>query len=129
MAERYLLDTHVFLWLIQDDPQLSDRARDIIADYENQLNFSVVSIWEIVIKLNIGKLKIEHTIEDIYTLLAQLNILILPIERSDLDRYLALPLHHRDPFDRLIIAQAIDRELILISVDSSFEPYSVHKLW
>lgn len=84
---------------------------------------------EIVIKLNIGKLKIEHTIEDIYTLLSQLNILILPIERSDLERYLALPLHHRDPFDRLIIAQAIDRELILISVDGAFEPYSVQKLW
>ncbi len=110
MAECYLLDTHVFLWLIQGDPQLSNRAREIISDDTNQLSFSVVSIWEIVIKLNIGKLNIEHTIEGIYTLLSQLNILILPIERSDLERYLALPLHHRDPFDRIIIAQAIDRE-------------------
>jgi PIN domain nuclease of toxin-antitoxin system len=126
---RFLLDTHVFLWLIQGDPQLSGRVRAIIADDTNQLNFSVVSIWEIAIKLNIGKLKIEHSIEDIYQLLAQLKIEILPIDRSDLDRYLTLPLHHRDPFDRLIIAQSIDRELILISADGAFEPYPVQRLW
>jgi PIN domain nuclease of toxin-antitoxin system len=127
--DRFLLDTHVFLWLIQGDPQLSDRVRAIIADDASQLNFSVVSIWEIAIKLNIGKLKIEHSIEDIYQLLAQLKIEILPIDRSDLDRYLTLPLHHRDPFDRLIISQAIERELILISADGSFEPYPVQRLW
>jgi PIN domain nuclease of toxin-antitoxin system len=126
---RFLLDTHVFLWLIQGDPQLSSRVRAIIADDASQLNFSVVSIWEIAIKLNIGKLKIEHSIEDIYQLLAQLKIKILPIERLDLDRYLTLPLHHRDPFDRLIISQAIERELILISADGSFEPYPVQRLW
>lgn len=101
----------------------------IITDNTNQLNFSVVSIWKIAIKLNIGKFKIEHSIEDIYQFLAQLKIEILPIDSSDLDRYLTLPLHHRDPFDRLIIAQAIARELILISVDESFEPYPVQRLW
>jgi PIN domain nuclease of toxin-antitoxin system len=126
---RFLLDTHVFLWLIQGDPQLSDRVKSIIADDASQLNFSVVSIWEIAIKLNIGKLKIEHSVEDIYQLLAQLKIETLPIERLDLDRYLTLPLHHRDPFDRLIISQAIERELILISADGSFEPYPVQRLW
>ena len=126
---RFLLDIHVFLWLIQGDPQLSGQVRSIIADDTNQLNFSVVSIWEVVIKLNIGKLKIEHSIEDIYQLLAQLKFSILPIERLDLDRYLTLPLHHRDPFDRLIISQAIDRELILISADGSFDLYPVQRLW
>ena len=134
---RFLLDTHVFLWLIKGNPQLSDsaqrrlrqRVRAIIADDTNQLNFSVVSIWEIAIKLNIGKLKIEHSIEDIYQLLAQLKIEVLPIDRLDLDKYLTLPLHHRDPFDRLIISQAIERELILISADGSFEPYPVQTLW
>jgi PIN domain nuclease of toxin-antitoxin system len=126
--DRFLLDTHVFLWLIQGDPQLSGRVRAIISNDASQLNFSVVSIWEIAIKLNIGKLKIEHSVEDIYQLLAQLKIEILPIERLDLDRYLTLPLHHRDPFDRLIISQVIERELILISADGSFEPYSVKRL-
>jgi PIN domain nuclease of toxin-antitoxin system len=126
---KFLLDTHIFLWLIQGDPQLSSRVRSIIADDASQLNFSVVSIWEIAIKLNIGKLKIDHSIEDIYQLLAQLKIEILPIDRLDLDRYLTLPLHHRDPFDRLIISQAIERELILISADGAFEPYPLQRLW
>jgi PIN domain nuclease of toxin-antitoxin system len=108
---------------------VSSRVRAIIADDASQLNFSVVSIWEIAIKLNIGKLKIEHSVEDIYQLLAQLKIEILSIERLDLDRYLTLPLHHRDPFDRLIISQAIERELILISADGAFEPYPVKRLW
>jgi PIN domain nuclease of toxin-antitoxin system len=126
---RFLLDTHGFLWLIQGDPQLSERVRAVISDDANQLYFSVASIWEITIKLNIGKLKIGHTIEDIYTLLAQLKIEILPIERSDLIRYLTLPLHHRDPFDRVLIAQSIDRDLVLVSADESFVAYSVQRLW
>ncbi len=89
----------------------------------------MVSIWEITIKLNIVKLKIEYSIEDIYNLLSQLKIEILLIDRADLERYLMLPVHHRDPFDRILIAQAIDRDLILVSVDGAFEPYPVQRLW
>jgi PIN domain nuclease of toxin-antitoxin system len=126
---RFLLDTHGFLWLIQGDPKLSERARAVISDDANQLYFSVASIWEITIKLNIGKLKIGHTIEDIYTLLAQLKIEILPIDRLDLNRYLTLPLHHRDPFDRILIAQAIEHDLVLVSADESFRAYLVQQLW
>jgi PIN domain nuclease of toxin-antitoxin system len=125
----FLLDTHALLWFIQDDPQLSDRARVIITTDTNQLCLSVASLWEITIKLNIGKLTIGHTIDEIYTLLKQLNIEILAISQSDLEQYLTLPLHHRDPFDRLIIAQAIDRQLALVSADSAFKAYSVQKLW
>jgi PIN domain nuclease of toxin-antitoxin system len=126
---RFLLDTHGFLWLIQGDPQLSKMAREIMSDDTNQLYFSVASIWEIAIKLNIGKLKIGHTIEDIYTLLAQLKIEVLPIDRSDLVQYLMLPLHHRDPFDRILIAQAMDRDLVLVSADESLRAYAVQRLW
>jgi PIN domain nuclease of toxin-antitoxin system len=79
--------------------------------------------------LSIRWRSLPEVIEDIYQLLAQLKIEILPIERLDLDRYLTLPLHHRDPFDRLIISQAIDRELILISADGAFESYPVQRLW
>jgi PIN domain nuclease of toxin-antitoxin system len=127
--ERFLLDTHAFLWLIQGDTQLSERARIAIADDANQLYFSVASIWEIAIKLNIGKLKIGHTIGDIYTLLAQLKIEILSIEQSDLDEYLTLMLHHRDPFDRIIIAQSLARNLVVVSADESFKAYPVQRLW
>jgi PIN domain nuclease of toxin-antitoxin system len=125
----FLLDTHALLWFIQGDPQLSDRARGIITTDTNQLHLSVASLWEITIKLNIGKLTIGHTIDEIYRLLKQLNIEVLPIEQSDLEQYLTLPLHHRDPFDRLLIAQAIAQGLTLVSADNAFGAYSVQQLW
>jgi PIN domain nuclease of toxin-antitoxin system len=125
----FLLDTHALLWFIQDDPQLSNRARVIITTDTNQLYLSVASLWEITIKLNIGKLTIGHTIDEIYRLLKQLNIEVLPIGQSDLEQYLTLPLHHRDPFDRLLIAQAIAQGLTLVSADNAFGAYSVQQLW
>jgi PIN domain nuclease of toxin-antitoxin system len=125
----FLLDTHVLLWFSQGDAQLSLRAREIITEDTNQLYFSVVSLWEITIKLNLGKLKINHTVEELYAFLEQLNIEILPIEQADLAQYLILPLHHRDPFDRLLIAQAIDRNLTLVSIDDAFRSYSATLLW
>jgi PIN domain nuclease of toxin-antitoxin system len=125
----FLLDTHVLLWFSQGDAQLSLRAREIITEDTNQLYFSVVNLWEITIKLNLGKLKINHTVEELYAFLEQLNIEILPIEQADLAQYLILPLHHRDPFDRLLIAQAIDRNLTLVSIDDAFRSYSATLLW
>jgi PIN domain nuclease of toxin-antitoxin system len=125
----FLLDTHALLWFIQGDPQLSDRARGIITTDTNQLCLSVASLWEMTIKLNIGKLKIGHTIDEIYMLLKQLNIEVFPIGQSDLEQYLTLPLHHRDPFDRLLIAQAIAQELTLVSADNAFGAYSVQQVW
>jgi PIN domain nuclease of toxin-antitoxin system len=125
----FLLDTHALLWFSQGDAQLSLRAREIITDDASQLYFSVASLWEITIKLNLGKLKINHTIEELYALLEQLNIEILPIKQADLAQYLMLPLHHRDPFDRLLIAQAIDQNLTLVTIDGAFQSYSVPLLW
>jgi PIN domain nuclease of toxin-antitoxin system len=78
---------------------------------------------------NDGKLTIGHTIDEIYKLLKQLNIEVLPIVQSDLEQYLTLPLHHRDPFDRLLIAQAIAQELTFVSADNAFGAYSVKQLW
>ena len=125
----FLLDTHVLLWLIQGSSQLSLAARSVISDDANHLYFSVVSIWEITIKLNIGKLQISHTIADIYTLLELINVEILMITQSHLEQYLRLPLHHRDPFDRILVAQAIERSLVLVSAGRSFNHYPVKKLW
>jgi PIN domain nuclease of toxin-antitoxin system len=125
----FLLDTHVLLWFIQKDPQLSNRAREVIADDANLLFLSIASLWEIAVKINIGKLKIGHSIDDLYRILAQFKLEVMAIEQSDLNCYLTLPLHHRDPFDRLLIAQAIARDLILVSADSKFEQYPVQQLW
>jgi PIN domain nuclease of toxin-antitoxin system len=125
----FLLDTHVLIWFMQGDTSLVDRVRRIIADDSNALYLSVVSLWEIVIKINIGKLKIDYEVEEIYELLEQLKIEVISISSSDLAEYLNLPLHHRDPFDRLLIAQAINRSLILVSADEVFSAYPVQRLW
>jgi PIN domain nuclease of toxin-antitoxin system len=122
---RFLLDTHVFLWFIQGDTTLTNEVQRVITDDSNALYFSIVSLWEIIIKVNIGKLKIDYTIAEIYTLLEQLKIEVIPIDPSDLAQYQPLPLHHRDPFDRLLIAQAIERSLILVSADREFAAYPV----
>ena len=126
---RFLLDTHTFLWWIQGNTSLSDRAQYILSDENNQLCLSVASLWEVTIKLNIRKLTIPHTIEELYGLLYLFNVELLNISQSDLEQYLTLPLHHRDPFDRILIAQAIGRSLVLVSADRSFGDYPVQKLW
>jgi PIN domain nuclease of toxin-antitoxin system len=126
---RFLLDTHTFLWWIQGNPSLSDRAQEILSDDSNQLYLSVASLWEVTIKLNIGKLKIPHTIDELYNLLDLFNVELIHISQLDLEQYLILPLHHRDPFDRILIAQAIERSLILVSADRSFSSYLVQQLW
>lgn len=125
----FLIDTHSLLWFIEADPRLSDRARNVLTDDGLNLSVSVVSLWEIVIKLNIGKLKIDYTIREIYQLLNQLNVEILSIEQRDLDCYLTLPVYHRDPFDRLLIAQAMNRNLIVVSADEMFSSYEVGQFW
>jgi PIN domain nuclease of toxin-antitoxin system len=125
----FLLDTQVLLWFIEADPRLSDRARDLLTNDEVELSISIVSLWEIAIKINIGKLKIDYTTGDIYQLLDRLDVQVLPIEYADLDCYLTLPLHHRDPFDRLLIAQAINRQLALVSADQALHPYEVEQWW
>jgi PIN domain nuclease of toxin-antitoxin system len=90
---------------------------------------SVVSLWEIAIKANLGKLEIEGDISRLHQDLSSLGIRLQPILIADLDRYLALPLHHRDPFDRLLIAQALVMDTPIISADTHFDAYEVQRLW
>ena len=126
---KFLLDTHTFLWLIQGDVKLSQKAREMIETPENELYFSIASFWEITIKLGLGKLEIAHSLKEMELLLQQLEIGLLPIAVSDLECYLTLPLHHRDPFDRLLIAQAMHHSLVLIGQDVQFDSYSIQRLW
>lgn len=125
----FLIDTHTLLWFIEDDSRLSDRVKSILTNDSINLSVSVVSLWEIVIKINIGKSKIGYTIKEIYQLLTQLNVEVLSIEQCDLDYYLTLPLHHRDPFDRLLIAQTINRGLVILSADNVFSSYEIDQFW
>jgi len=124
-----LLDTHAFLWYITGDKQLTDKIVKKINDSTNRCFISIASIWEIVIKLSLGKLEIVggfHTIEDF---LQNNDFEILPIDFDDTKRLLTLEFHHRDPFDRMIIAQAQSSKVIIISKDRYFKAYGIEVLW
>ena len=127
---KYLLDTHAFLWYLLGDAKLAIKAKDIIDGKEN-LYFSIVSLWEIAIKINIGKLQIHRPIQDLSQELQSINIHILPIIDKDIELYSALtfPSNHRDPFDRMLIIQAINHSLIMISRDVKFDAYPIQRLW
>ncbi|MDX2255590.1 MAG: type II toxin-antitoxin system VapC family toxin [Pseudanabaenaceae cyanobacterium bins.39] len=123
-----LLDTHTLLWFLEDNAKLSLNAKQQI-EQADRTYISIISIWEIAIKIGIGKLKVEFDFKDLPQILLQLNIEILPITFADTEIYIGLPLHHRDPFDRILIAQAINYELAIIGCDVAFDAYSVQRIW
>lgn len=126
----YLLDTHTFLWFINGDAQLSKKAKDAISDTDATKYISIASFWEIAIKLNLGKLSLQMPFSDLHQQVTDNGFEILPITFSHTAELISLELLHRDPFDRIIIAQAICERLILISKDGNFEKYSHLKmLW
>ncbi|MEB3340000.1 type II toxin-antitoxin system VapC family toxin [Okeania sp.] len=127
---KYILDTHVFIWYLLGNNNISIKVKNIIDSKEN-LYFSIVSLWEIAIKINIGKLEINQTIEDLSKELEYMDISILPITDKDIELYAGLPFpsNHRDPFDRMLIVQAINNSLILISRDIKFNDYPIQRLW
>jgi len=127
---KVLLDTQAFLWLIGDTPELSKQARKIFLDPHNKLYLSLASIWEIAIKNSLGKLKLRHPIERFIPEQLQENgILQLDINFRHVARVATLPFHHRDPFDRLIISQAMEESLPILSTDSAFDDYDLKRIW
>jgi PIN domain nuclease of toxin-antitoxin system len=110
------------LWFLNDDAKLAPEVRDEIEKC-NQVFVSIISLWEVAIKLNIGKLKLDF--RDLSKALDDSNITILNVIVSDFSAYINLPLHHKDPFDRILISQAINRSMILVSQDSIFNQYPV----
>lgn len=127
---RVLLDTHSLLWFVGGDNRLSSQARSLIKDLDNEVLISVASLWEIVIKTGLGKLDLGSPFESFVEEHVLLNdIKILGIGLRHLDELNRLPLHHRDPFDRLIIAQALAEDLPLVAKDGKFDPYNVRLFW
>ena len=124
----YLLDTHTLLWFLRDSPQLSSKALELITT-ENKVYVSIASLWEIAIKKSIGKLEFEHSIEKIAELCHEKDILILQIQPKYFDKIIKLPNIHNDPFDRLIISQAIIENLVIITKDTIIPKYSVKTIW
>ncbi len=127
---RVLLDTHAFLWWVDDAPTLSRKARAAIADPDNECLLSLASCWEMAIKLSLGKLRLPGAIERfIPEQLAANAFRQLAIEFRHVAKVATLPFHHRDPFDRLLAAQAIDERCAIVSADPIFRKYGVKRIW
>lgn len=126
---RVLLDTHAFIWWFEDNRRLSVTAREAIAD-ATDVFLSVASCWEIAIKVSRNKLTLAKPIERLVPEQLGLNgFQLLPIDLDDVARVATLPFHHRDPFDRLLAAQALGEELTVVSADPVFRKYGVKRVW
>jgi PIN domain nuclease of toxin-antitoxin system len=127
---RLLLDTHAFLWFIEGDSRLNVMMRTLIAEPANPVYISTASLWEMSIKISTGKLGLSQPFQILIPQQTTLNdITLLHIEIAHLNTVITLPSHHRDPFDRLIIAQAMVEGLPIASADKAFDLYAVTRLW
>lgn len=124
-----LLDTHSFLWFAENASELSARAKGEIENIHNRCFLSIASLWEITIKLSLNKLELHSPFGSINELINRNNIEILHIQLKHLQQLLILPMHHRDPFDRLILSQAITQDLVIVTKDGMFEKYTSNIIW
>jgi PIN domain nuclease of toxin-antitoxin system len=127
---RLLLDTHTFLWFINGSPQLSQTGRALIIDPSNESFISIASLWEIAIKVSLGKLQFDEPVERLIPQQIHANGFdMLDIAPSRIWGVAALPFRHRDPFDRMLVAQAIIEQIPIVSSDIAFDAYPVERLW
>ncbi|MBY0513662.1 MAG: type II toxin-antitoxin system VapC family toxin [Gemmataceae bacterium] len=127
---RLLLDTHTLIWSIDHPAKVSATAMALLRPLANDVLLSAVTVGEIAIKVGLGKLALSSPFRAwIDTAVADLKLTPLPITLDRAERYVGLPHHHRDPFDRLLAAQALADGLTLVSADSAFDPYGVARVW
>ena len=127
---KLLLDTHAFLWWVGATRDLSRRARSAVGSGRNECFVSIASGWEIAIKVSLGTLKIEGALDRFLPeQLAANGFQPLPIDLKHCARVATLPFHHRDPFDRLLVAQALEEELAIVTADPVFAKYGVKRVW
>jgi len=125
----YLLDTHAAIWFFNGDESLSQAANSIIRDLSNDIYISISSAWELAIKISLGKLDFSGKAAGFIRLAEKNRIAILPIKTVHLTTLETLPMIHRDPFDRLLIATAISEQMTLITADENIARYDVSKVW
>lgn len=127
---RILIDGHVFIWTLLQDKRVSTKARSILFSREHELFFSLVTLWELSVKIRLGKLQtLTSSIAYLHDELGSFGITIIPPTYSDILALEHLDRHHRDPFDRMIIAQAINHGLALLTDDAEIRKYPVKTLW
>jgi len=124
-----LLDTHTLIWFFEGDTQLSEKAKNLIQDPENQNYLSAASIWEMTIKQSLGKLKLSKPVAEILTHILNNGVELIDITAEHALKVGELPYHHRDPFDRILIAQSIYLNIPIISKDLRFDDYLENRLW
>ena len=125
----YLLDTHTAIWFFNGDTRLSGSARRLICDHSTPVYLSIASAWEVAIKLRIGKLDIDGRVADFIQDAEDNNIAILPVKTAHLTSLETLPMIHRDPFDRLLVATALAEGMTLITADENITQYTVPQVW
>ncbi len=123
---RLLLDSHAFLWWAEADPTLGTAARNAIADPANDVLISIAALWELVIKASLGKLALP---DDVETMVVSQGFSVLSISFVHLRQFAALPRHHKDPFDRMMIAQALAEGIPIVTTDRRFAAYGVQVVW
>ena len=127
---KLLLDTHAFLWFVWDDPKLSPTARKLIGSGDNEIYLSAVSVWEVSIKVSTGRISVGEDVTVFFTEHSRNNQIIqLPISIAHAGGVSLLPFHHKDPFDRLLVAQSMLEEMPLISADAVIDSYGVSRIW
>lgn len=127
---RLLLDTHTFLWFVEDSPKLSVDMRVLLEDDTNDLFLSVGSLWEMGIKVSTGKLAFDAPFEVLLPQLLSLNrMILLDIAVSHILVISSLRFHHKDPFDRLLVAQSLIEQIPIVSIDPTLDAYGITRLW
>lgn len=127
---RLLVDTHAMLWWLRDDSRLSRTARGILGDGSNALVWSIASSWEIAVKLRVGKLQLDRPIHRLFAdIVNDQGVEVLPIGHEHCSGVSGLPLHHRDPFDRMLVAQARHERVAILTTDPKLDAYDVELTW
>ncbi|QKQ76981.1 type II toxin-antitoxin system VapC family toxin [Nostoc sp. TCL240-02] len=125
-----LLDTHTFIWYVTDNSRLSNQVVELINDKKNEILLSIASLWETAIKQNLGKLSFNQPFEIFIRQQLNLNdFSLLDIKINHVTVFATLFLHHRDPFDLILIAQALVENILILSADKIFDAYSIERLW
>jgi PIN domain nuclease of toxin-antitoxin system len=129
-VNQYLLDTHTLIWWVDNSDKISPKVRKILSNASNICYFSLASSWEMSIKSSIGKLKLSVSVCDYVVQHLSLNdFKQLNITLNHVTAVESLPWHHRDPFDRLLLAQAIQEKLVILSADKMFDRYDIKRIW
>lgn len=125
----FILDTHALIWFINGDNQLSHKAKELIRNIDNRCYVNIASIWEIALKISLNKLELNGGFDEILFLMVRYDLQLFPISFEHVQKLLSLEYHHKDPFDRMLIAQAQVEKIPIITKDSNFRLYKVDTIW